>query len=329
MSYKPIYTVTNRIIDRVAEIAELTGRLSEISGLNADPVLRRKNRILSIHGSLAIEQNTLTIEQITAVLSGKRVLAPPKDIEEVKNAFEIYSNIELLAPYSVDDILKAHGVMMRGLTGCAGQYSDKPVEIVDSNTGDIIHFGALPAYVPDLMEQLFNWLKESDLHILIKSCIFHYELEVIHPFLDGNGRIGRLWHTVLLAGWKSIYAMLPVESIIFRNQQEYYNVINLCNNKCDCTDFIEFMLNVIYETVQETIQDNVQDNIQVSLQVSRLLSAMGDNAMSAVELMELLGLKSRQTFRKNYLDPALEQGLIVKTVPDKPNSRNQRYRKVK
>ena len=182
---KPPFEITNQMIGHVAEIAELVGKLSAVSSLSANPTLRRSNRIRTIHGSLAIEQNTLSLEQVTAVLNGKHVLAPPKDIAEVKNAYEIYERLDELDPYSVDDLLTAHGIMTRGLVEESGVFRSRPVGVVDSE-GHVLHFGTLPQYVPDLVMELLDWTKTSEVHMLIRSCVFHYELELIHPFADGN-----------------------------------------------------------------------------------------------------------------------------------------------
>ena len=241
---KPPFEITNAMIDHVAEIAELVGRLTSTNQLSANPTLRRTNRIRTIHGSLAIEQNTLTLEQVTAVLNGKQVLAPPKDIAEVKNAYEIYDRLEELDPYSVDDLLTAHGIMTRGLVDESGVFRSKPVSVVDQEV-HVLHFGTLPQYVPDLVMELLDWVKGSDVHMLIRSCVFHYEFELIHPFADGNGRAGRLWHTLLLSKWNPAFAWLPVESIIHDRQQEYYAAINASNDAGESTVFIEFMLSAI------------------------------------------------------------------------------------
>lgn len=243
-SKNPPFEITNSIIDLVAEIAELIGKLTSINQLSTNPTLRRTNRIRTIHGSLAIEQNTLSLEQVTAVLNGKHVLAPPKDIAEVKNAYEIYERLDELDPYSVDDLLTAHGIMTRGLVEESGCFRSRPVGVVDQQ-GNILHFGTLPDYVPGLVTELLDWAKNSDVHMLIRSCVFHYELELIHPFADGNGRVGRLWHTLLLSQWNPAFAWLPVESMIYANQQEYYKAINASNNAGKSTIFIEFMLSII------------------------------------------------------------------------------------
>jgi len=250
---KPPFEITNSILEEIAEIAELVGHLNAASGLSANPTLRRTNRIRSIYSSLAIEQNTLSLEQVTAVLNGKRVIAPPKDIAEVKNAYEIYEMMDTLNPYSVDDLLNAHAVMTRDLLIESGCFRSSPVGVVDKQ-GNILHFGTLPDYVPGLVSELLDWIKDSDFHMLIKSCVFHYELELIHPFADGNGRIGRLWHTLLLTQWKPMFAWLPVESIIHDRQDEYYNAINRSNYEGESTAFIEFMLSAIKETLMEAIQ---------------------------------------------------------------------------
>lgn len=249
---QPPFQVTNKIIDDVAEISELTGRLSAHNHLSGNPNLRRTNRIRAIHGSLAIEQNTLSLEQVTAVLNGKHVLAPPKDIAEVKNAYEIYERLNELDPYSVDDLLLAHSIMTRGLVEESGIFRTRPVGVVDQE-GHILHFGTLPQYVPDLVMELLDWTKHSDLHMLIRSCVFHYELELIHPFVDGNGRVGRLWHTLLLSKWNPVFAWLPVESIIHDHQQDYYDAINISNDAGESTVFIEFMLSAIKASLTDVI----------------------------------------------------------------------------
>ena len=201
--YQPPFQITDTIINNVAEISELMGRLSVTSGLSANPTLRRENRIRTIHGSLAIEQNTLSLEQVTAVLNGKTIIAPPKDIAEVKNAYEIYEHLDSLNPYSAEDLLAAHGVMMRGLVEEAGMFRTRPVGVVDQK-GNILHFGTLPDYVPDSVMKLLDWAEHSTVHMLIRSCVFHYEFELIHPFADGNGRMGRLWHTLMLSKWNPV-----------------------------------------------------------------------------------------------------------------------------
>lgn len=257
---KPPFEITNTIISYVAEIAELVGKVTSTDRLTSNPTLRHVNRIRTIYGSLAIEQNTLSVEQMTAVIDGRLVLAPPKDIAEVKNAYEIYERLDKLDPYSVDDLLAAHRIMTRGLVDESGVFRSRPVGVADQE-GNILHLGTLPQYIPDLVMELLDWVKRSDIHMLIRSCVFHYELELIHPFADGNGRVGRLWHTLLLSRWNPVFAWLPVESIIHARQQEYYAAINASNNAGESTIFIEFMLSAIKASLIEVVdtRDEMSD----------------------------------------------------------------------
>ena len=256
-SLKPPFDITNDIITSVAEIAELVGKLTSTNMLSSDPILRRSNRIRSIHGSLAIEQNTLSLDQVTALINGKRVLAPPKDIREVENAYEIYERLDELNPYSMEDLLYSHGIMTRDLVKECGMFRSRPVGIADID-GNILHLGAFPQYVPSLVMELLDWVKNSDLHMLIRSCVFHYEFELIHPFADGNGRVGRLWHTLLLSKWNPVFAWLPVESIIHDRQEEYYSAINTSNNLGQSAPFIEFMLSAIKSSLVDAIENSAE-----------------------------------------------------------------------
>jgi len=260
---KPPFEITNSILDKVTRIAELVGSMDTALSSSSNLMLRRTNRIRTIYSSLAIEQNTLSLEQVTAVLNGKHVIAPIKDITEVKNAYEIYEMLESLNPFSVDDLLKAHLVMTRNLVEESGCFRSGNVGVVDKQ-GNVLHFGTLPDYVPDLISDLLEWTEKSDFHILIKSCVFHYEFELIHPFADGNGRIGRLWHTLLLSQWKPFFAWLPVESIIYDRQSEYYKAINQSNEAGESTAFIEFMLSAIEEALIESSETmDISKNMSV------------------------------------------------------------------
>lgn len=249
IGYKPPFTMTDQITNLIIEIGELVGAISVAQGLSSNPKLRRINRIKTIYSSLAIEQNTLTIEQVSDVIEGRRVLASPQDIKEVKNAFEIYEKMGGLNPYSLEDLLKAHKVMMSDLIKEAGVFRSKGVGVYAGTT--LIHAGTPPQYVPDLMKDLFDWLKFSEIHPLIKACIFHYEFEFIHPFSDGNGRTGRLWHTLILSKWKPFFAWIPIETLIYEHQEKYYKAINASNNKGESTDFIYFMLNLMKEALTD------------------------------------------------------------------------------
>lgn len=308
---KPPFEITSAILDEVAEIAELVGHMNAAQGMSANPTLRRTNRIRTIYSSLAIEQNTLSLEQVTAVLSGKRVIAPPKDIAEVKNAYEIYEMLESLDPYSVDDLLRAHGVMTRGLVQESGCFRSRPVGVVDKQ-GNILHFGTLPDYVPGLVMELLDWVRDSDFHMLIKSCVFHYELELIHPFADGNGRIGRLWHTLLLTQWKSMFAWLPVESIIHDRQDEYYQAINRSNTEAESTVFIEFMLSAIKEALLEAVQTGDLESMSTEerrwYQIERFLKKNG--TITNADVRKMLGVSAATANR--ILGKMTEEGKIQK-----------------
>ena len=308
---KPPFEITTAILDEVAEIAELVGHVNASLGLSANPMLRRSNRIRTIYSSLAIEQNPLSLEQVAAVLSGKRIIAPPKDIAEVKNAFEIYEMMGSLDPYSVDDLLTAHGVMTRGLVDESGCFRSRPVGVADKQ-GNVLHFGTLPDYVPGLVMELLDWVRDCDFHMLIKSCVFHYELELIHPFADGNGRIGRLWHTLLLTQWKPMFAWLPVESMIHDRQDEYYQVINRSNNEAESTAFIEFMLSAIKEALLEAVQlgntENMSAEEQRWLQIERFLKKHG--TITNADVREMLGVSSATANR--VLAKNVEAGKIQK-----------------
>lgn len=315
---KPPFEITNSIITLVAEIAELTGKLSSTSQLMSSPTLRRTNRIRTIHGSLAIEQNTLSIEQVAAVLNGKQVFAPPKDIAEVKNAYEIYEHLDKLDPYSAEDLLTAHGVMMRGLVEESGEFRSRPVGVVDQD-GHVLHFGTLPQYVPALVSELLEWVQSSDVHMLIRSCVFHYEFELIHPFADGNGRVGRLWHTLLLSKWNPVFAWLPVESMIHDHQQAYYDAINAANDAAESTVFIEFMLSTIKASLIEAINasDEVSDRVieKSTLRWSKIETFLNshDYIMNA-DVRELCGVSAATANR--ILAGLVAEGKLEKTRVD-------------
>lgn len=325
--YIPPYEITDEMLELVSEIMENLGKLSGVNELEKLPRLRRVSRIKSIHSSLAIENNTLSIEQVTDVINGKRVLAPQKDIEEVHNAFNAYEKLSEINPYSIDDLLKIHGIMMNGLVKEAGRLRSGQVGVYNQD-GKVVHLAPPADFVPQQLGQLFDWVKNSNANMLIKSSVFHYEFEFIHPFNDGNGRTGRLWQTALLASWKPIFAWIPIESIIKDNQEDYYNAITLSTSKGKSNIFIEFMLDVINKAIKDIITDTRNHYNHINNQITELMKVIESYPQSATELMEKLNLKSRLGFRKNYLQPALDAGLIGMTEPDKPTSKNQKYFKI-
>lgn len=309
---KPPFEITHTILKEMASIAELVGKISVKENLHSSPVLRRRNRIRTIYSSLAIEQNTLSLDQVTAVLNGKHIIAPPRDITEVKNAYEIYDIMDSLNPFSIDDFLKAHAIMTRGLIDESGYFRTKPVGVVNDK-GNILHFGTLPEYIPGLIGDLFDWTKNSDLPMLLKSCVFHYELELIHPFADGNGRMGRLWHTLLLSQWNPALAWLPVESIIHDRQQEYYESINKSNINGESSIFITFMLSAINDALTETIQteqlaNNMSTNEVRWQQIYQFLQE--HNVITNANVRELLQVSPATANR--ILAGFTERGLIHK-----------------
>ena len=322
--YIPPYTVTDKIISLVAQISERIGAVIVQSGMDSNPHLRRDSRIKTIHASLAIENNSLSLDQVTAIINGKRVLGPPDEIREVQNAYEAYNRLLEFDPYSIEDLLSAHRLLMTDLTREAGRFRSGGVGIFAGER--LVHMAPPAARVPELLVQLKEWAKGSEAHPLIKSCVFHYEFEFIHPFADGNGRMGRMWQTLLLYQWKPMFAWLPVETLIRERQQGYYDALKLADKAADSGVFVEFMLQAIADALIELSQ-TAQVRAQVTAQVERLLEVLEGGEFSTIELMERLNLKHRQSFRNLYLLPALELGLVAMTIPDKPNSSNQKYRK--
>ena len=324
--YEPPYHITNTMLALVAEIAEKTGRIASYRSFEAKPHLRRNNRIRSIHSSLAIEANSLSMDEVKGVIDGKSVIGPQKEIQEVKNAYEAYDMLGSFDPYSLKDIQKLHGVMTYLTVQESGVFRTRNEGVFN---GDVCIFMAPPPQlVPSQMQALFAWMrKEKDkVHPLILSSIFHYEFVFIHPFSDGNGRMARLWQTALLSEWKPIFQYLPIESQIHQYQEEYYEAIAACHAAGNSDAFIEFMLDKICLTLEWALQQAAGKDSYLSESVQALLNVMEyDVPYSAAALMERLHLKSRDSFRKHYLNPALEKGLIVMGVPDKPTSRNQTY----
>ena len=322
---KPPFHVTDKMILLIAEISEQVGRMAVQQERTINPHLRRENRIRTIHSSLAIEHNSLSLEQVTAILDGKRVLGNPNEIKEVQNAYEAYKLMLGLNPLSVDDLLKAHKLMMNGLVLENGRFRSGGVGVFEGEA--LIHM-ALPAqFVPEHIQNLLIWYEQSELHPLIKSAVFHYEFEFIHPFVDGNGRLGRMWHSLLLGKWKELFFWLPMEELIQSRQKEYYEALGTADMQADSAGFVELMLEIIRDSLLEITvvgsssdQDSDQVNDQDETCVKRLLAILGEDTLSAVEIMERLGLSHRPTFRKNYLNPALEKLFIERTIPDKPNS---------
>ena len=329
-NYIPPFDITNIMLDRISSIMKKIGKLDNYKDLNKMPVLRRNNRIRSIHSSLAIEANSLSFEQVKDIIDGKKVIGPQDEIQEVKNAYEAYKLIKMVNQYSIKDLKKVHGVMTYLTVDESGEFRKGNEGVFDEN-GNCIHVCPPPEQVDELMKQLFKWMKDNKgiVHPLILSSVFHYEFVFIHPFKDGNGRTARLWQNVILSNWEEIFEYVPIESQIKKYQEEYYSSIANCDHNGNSTEFIEFMLKMIDETLEDLMDSTSVQANHVSSYVNKLLDVMETGvAMTASELMEKLNMKSRISFRDNYLNPALENGLIKMTNPDKPTSKNQMYYKV-
>lgn len=332
MPNKPPYTITEKAADYLAKIVETVTRLEYGTSFKRDIKLHRQNRVRTIHSSLAIEGNSLTLGEVTAVIEGKVVAGKQTEIKEVKNAYEAYDKIITFDPYAANDFLKAHELMTQGLVAESGKFRSGDVGVFD---GDVaVHIGARPQFVPDLINELFDWAKKSDLHPVLKSALLHYEIETIHPFADGNGRMGRLWQTLLLAKWNAIFAWIPMESVMNQNRPEYYDALYYGQHSGDSSRFIEFTLSALLEVLQKTHADLLaaeqvteQDNAQVAEQVDRAARIIDFCAepRSREEIQAFVGITHREHFRSKILRPLLDSGKLKMTIPDKPNSRNQKY----
>ena len=322
MPYRPPFTITPRLIDLVSRISEVMGRWA-VGESGISPRLRRENRIRSIHASLAIENNTLSLEQVSDIIEGKRVMGHPREIQEVKNALAAYDLMPSLAAHSVADLLKAHAALMMGLADDAGRFRSGGVGVYQGER--VVHIAPPAERVPHLVADLFAWLAATDFHPLLVSAAVHYEIEFIHPFSDGNGRIGRLWQTVILAKWKPQLAFLPVETVVHDRQAEYYASLAAADRQTDVAPFAEFILQAILDGLTSS-----PTTAQVSDQVKALLRCLdADAAVSAGELMGRLHLSHKPTFRKNYLNPALAAGLVEMTEPASPRSPTQKYKLIR
>lgn len=324
--YIPPFKITNEILSYVASVSEKIGKISVVNNLQTKPHLRRNNRIKSIHSSLKIEANSLTLGQVRDVINGKLVLGEQKEIQEVKNAYAAYEKMKDIEPYSIKSLKEFHGIMTKYVVEESGYFRLGEEGVFN---GDECIFMCPPArFVPGQMEALFQWMNKSKgiVHPLILSSVFHYEFVFIHPFADGNGRMARLWHTAILTEWNPIFEYIPIESQIEKFQDEYYDAIARCHVQGESTLFIEFMLSQIDKVLDEIAGQLTDGSEYMTEYLKRMLDVMEyDVPYTATAIMELLGLKSKETFRKNYMNPAIKNNLVKMTLPDKPNSKNQRY----
>jgi Fic family protein len=315
--YKPPFEITSKIIELISNISEKIGEINYIQDSTSHVRLRKENRIKTIHSSLAIEKNSLSLKQITDIIDGKPVLGNPNEIKEVKNSIQAYDLLLSLNPYNEKDLLKAHQLMMQNLVERNGKYRTDGVGIFDGEK--VVHLPPPANRVSELMFDLFEWLKNSDVHPLIKSCVFHYEFEFIHPFQDGNGRMGRLWQTVILKDWKKIFAWLPVETLIKEHQKEYYSALGTSDNEANSTKFIEFMLMLILNTIEEIIKTEkvtVKVTQKVTVNQKKILNEIKINpSITQEELATIVGI-TRKSIIEN-MKKLQANGLIKRIGSDK------------
>lgn len=327
-NYVTPFEITNTIIDYISRVMEKIGKLDNYTNFNKKPLLRKNNKIRSIHSTLAIEANSLSLNQVQDVIDGKLVIGKQKEIQEVKNAYKAYEMINDINPYSIEDLKKIHGVMTYLILDESGEYRKGNEGVFDGEK--CIHICPPPKQVNELMNQLFYWMKKckNNLHPLILSAVFHYEFVFIHPFKDGNGRTARLWHNILLSNWKEIFQYFPIESQLKKYQDKYYQAIADCNLQGSSTIFIEFMLKMIDEVLDQALNMSEMPITEKIININKLLDVMEYNKpMTANEIMNKLGIKSKETLRTVYLNPAIEEGAVALTIPDKPTSKNQMYYK--
>ncbi len=308
MSKQPPFLITTKINNQVAEIAEIIGKIQGAGEYNRNLHLRKVNRLRTIHSSIAIEGNTLSIEQVSDVVNGKRIIGTPQEIKEVQNAYNVYEKILKFNPYSVEDFLSAHKLMTSDLIEQSGKFRSGNVGVYSGN--NVVHLGANPQFVPALIQDLFDWAKTTDTHPLIKSSVIHFEIEFIHPFADGNGRMGRFWQTLVLSKWHEIFGWIPTETLIHENQQQYYEVLGNAEKTASSTEFIEFMLDIILKTLNELpsqkITDIIPDKITDKLKKSDfeflndILGYLQNNKTIDNYKARLLTNKSTESVKKHF-----------------------------
>jgi Fic family protein len=313
---KPPYTITEKAADYLAKIVEQIAMLEYGTAFKRDISLHRENRLRTIYSSLAIEGNLLSLGEVTAVVEGKMVAGKQSEIKEVKNAYAACDEIMTYNPCSVKDFLKAHKLMTQGLVAESGKFRNGNVGVLNSDVA--VHIGARPQFVPQLISDLFAWAEASELHPVLKSAILHYEIETIHPFSDGNGRMRRLWQTLLLAKRNAIFAWIPMETVLHRNREQYYESIEAARHANDSGIFIEFTLSAVLHTIIE--------QEKLSKAQKSILKLLSKGRMSRKEIFASIGLSGDSRAFKHIVEPLLTAGFIEMTVPETPNSRLQKYK---
>lgn len=311
-NYVPPFNITPKVLNLVSLISEMIGKLEVLAPTAITPTLRKANKIKTITGTLAIEGNTLGIEKVTAILEGKRVMGSMREIAEVNGAIKVYDKLSTFDYKKLDDLLLSHKVLMKEILNNAGNFRSSNVGV--GGEDGVVHIAPPHGHVSSLMQELFSWLSTSDIHPLIKSSVFHYEFEFIHPFIDGNGRIGRLWQSLILYEWKSIFSAIPIESVIKETQQEYYNALEVSGSVGESTPFIEFMLEAILKACEDELKNekNVPINVPKNVPIKRLdkiLSLVADDSSITIDQLAQRCEVSDKTIKRD-ITKLKEQGLI-------------------
>jgi Fic family protein len=335
MKRKPKFTITEEMLSYVADIAEIVGGIRSLNTLDRFPKLCTDSRIKSIHSTLVFVNNSLTSEKVASIYEGKNAVGFSEDICEIQNAISAYDELDNLDPFDVDELVRVHGIMTKDFAHDSGKFRTSGSGVYCGD-GQLLRMMPPPNTIPRLLNDLFFWLNTSKSHPLIKACVFHYELYSICPFSEGNGLMGRLWQTAILMSWKPIFEWIPIESYIIERMSKYFSVRENSVRQDNSSMFVQFMLKGILKAVQEFVAElksqvnhnNISSFVNVMARMGDLLKALKDPApKSAQELMSLMNIKSRNSLRLNYLNPAIGSGLVGLTMPDRPKSRFQKYYK--
>lgn len=312
MSYTPPFNITPKVLDLVSHISEIIGKLEVLAPTAITPKLRKANKIKTITGTLAIEGNTLGIEKVTAILEGKRVMGSMREIAEVNGAIKVYDKLSTFDYKKLDDLLLSHKMLMEEILTNAGSFRTSNVGVGGEDC--VVHVAPPHGHVSGLMQELFDWLGTSDIHPLIKSSVFHYEFEFIHPFVDGNGRIGRLWQSLILHEWKSIFSAIPIESVVKETQQEYYDALEASGTMGESTPFIEFMLEAILKACEDELQNG--NNVPISVpknvplkRLDKIVALISENSSITIDQLASVCEVSDKTIKRD-ITKLKEQGLV-------------------
>lgn len=326
--YVPPFTITNDMVLLISSITENLGIINSLENLSKYPILRKQNRIKSIYSSCAIEANSLSLEDVTSLINGIKVKGPQNEIAEIQNAIKAYDEIENINPLKEKDLKKVHSILGKDVILDSGKYRTGN-EGVSDEQGNVIFVAPPPEMVPILMSNLFTWISKefNNISPLILSSVFHYEFVFIHPFSDGNGRVARYWQNALLGKWKNIFYWLPIENQIHKYQNDYYSTISKCHINGNSNEFIVFMLKMINETIINLVKNNNEQTFSNSIYLEKMQRNLSKNIWyTSNQILEKLHLKSKESLRKNYINPAIKCGLMIMEFPEKPTTKIQRYK---